>query len=74
MIFRHAQFTGSERAQEILAAWSHWVPYFVRVMPNDYKRVLEAQKKMRETGLSAEEAEMAAFEVNSHDVARLGGK
>jgi glutamate synthase (ferredoxin) len=43
-------------------------------MPNDYKRVLEAQKKMRETGLSAEEAEMAAFELNSHDVARLGGK
>jgi len=74
MIFRHAQFTGSKRAQEILAAWNHWVPYFVRVMPNDYKRVLEAQKKMRETGLSAEEAEMAAFELNSHDVARLGGK
>jgi glutamate synthase (ferredoxin) len=74
MIYRHAQFTGSKRAQEILAAWSHWVPYFLRVMPNDYKRVLEAQKKMRETGLSAEEAEMAAFELNSHDVARLGGK
>ncbi len=74
MIFRHAQLTGSKRAQEILAAWNHWVPYFVRVMPNDYKRVLEAQKKMRETGLSAEEAEMAAFELNSHDVARLGGK
>jgi hypothetical protein len=29
---------------------------------------------MRETGLSPEEAEMAAFELNSHDVARLGGK
>jgi len=74
MIYRHAQLTGSKRAQEILAAWNHWVPYFVRVMPKDYQRVLEAQKKMRETGLSAEEAEMAAFELNSHDVARLGGK
>jgi glutamate synthase (ferredoxin) len=74
MIFRHAQFTGSKRAEEILAAWSHWVPYFVRVMPNDYSRVLEAQKRMRASGLSQEEAEMAAFEQNSHDSARLGGK
>ena len=74
MIFRHAQLTGSRRAQEILATWNNWVPFFVRVMPNDYKRVLEAQKRMRETGLSPEDAEMAAFELNSHDVARLGGK
>ena len=50
------------------------MPFFVRVMPNDYRRVLEAQKKMRETGLSQEEAEMAAFELNSKDTARLGGK
>ena len=30
--------------------------------------------KMRETGLSPEEAEMAAFELNAQDVARVGGK
>jgi glutamate synthase (ferredoxin) len=58
----------------VLAAWNHWIPYFVRIMPHDYKRVLEAQKRMRETGLSQEQAEMAAFELNSHDLARLGGK
>jgi glutamate synthase domain-containing protein 3 len=74
MIFRHAQYTDSKRAQEILATWNNWVPFFLRVMPNDYKRILESQKKMRETGLSPEDAEMAAFELNSHDVARLGGK
>jgi glutamate synthase (ferredoxin) len=74
MIFRHAQLTGSKRAEEVLAAWNHWIPYFVRIMPHDYKRVLEAQKRMRETGLSQEQAEMAAFELNSHDLARLGGK
>jgi glutamate synthase (ferredoxin) len=74
MIFRHAQYTGSKRAEEILAAWNHWVPYLMRVMPNDYHRVLEAQKRMRASGLTQEEAEMAAFEQNSHDSARLGGK
>jgi glutamate synthase (NADPH/NADH) large chain len=46
----------------------------VRVVPNDYKRVLEAQRRMREAGLSQEEAEMAAFEQNAQDVARVGGK
>jgi len=74
LISRHAQLTGSKRAEEILAAWNQLIPSFVRVMPNDYRRVLETQQKMRETGLSPEEAEMAAFEQNSHDAARLGGK
>ncbi len=74
LIRRHQQLTGSKRAEEILANWTTWVPFFVRVMPNDYRRVLEAQKKMRETGLSQEEAEMAAFELNARDGARLGGK
>ncbi|HEX4406376.1 MAG TPA: glutamate synthase-related protein, partial [Polyangia bacterium] len=74
LISRHAELTGSRRAQEILAAWTQVLPSFVRVMPHDFKRVLEAQKKMLETGLSQAEAEMAAFELNSHDLARLGGK
>ena len=50
------------------------MPTFVRVMPNDYRRVLEAQAKMRDAGLSPEEAEMAAFEENAKDAARVGGK
>ena len=74
LVSRHAQLTGSKRAQEILASWNQLVPSFVRVMPNDYRRVLDAQAKMRAAGLSQEEAEMAAFEQNSKDAARLGGK
>jgi glutamate synthase (ferredoxin) len=74
LVSRHAQLTGSKRAEEILASWNQLVPSFVRVMPNDYRRVLEAQAKMRAAGLSQEEAEMAAFESNSKDAARLGGK
>ena len=74
LVSRHAQLTGSKRAEEILASWNQLVPSFVRVMPNDYRRVLDAQAKMRAAGLSQEEAEMAAFEQNSKDAARLGGK
>jgi glutamate synthase (ferredoxin) len=74
LVQRHARLTGSKRAEEILASWAQLVPQFVRVMPNDYARVLEAQKKMLAAGLSQEEAEMAAFSENSRSVARLGGK
>jgi len=74
LVQRHAELTGSKRARELLDAWTQVLPSFVRVMPHDYKRVLEAQKKMLETGMSQAEAEMAAFELNSHDLARLGGK
>jgi glutamate synthase (ferredoxin) len=74
LVFRHARLTGSTRASKVLVDWEYWLARFVRVVPNDYKRVLDAQRKMRETGMSEEEAEMAAFELNSQDAARVGGK
>jgi len=40
-IFRHAEYTGSTRATEVLLAWDQFVASIVRVMPNDYRRVLE---------------------------------
>jgi glutamate synthase (ferredoxin) len=49
------------------------VPKFVKVMPKDYKRVLQAIKKAQQDGLSGDEALTAAFEANAKDVARIGG-
>jgi glutamate synthase (ferredoxin) len=46
----------------------------VRVIPDDYRRVMEAQKLMRDKGLSPEEAEMAAFQLNAKDGAQVHGK
>ena len=40
MIFRHAEYTGSRRATDIILAWDQLVTSIVRVMPNDYARVL----------------------------------
>jgi glutamate synthase (NADPH) large chain len=73
MIERHAEETGSPVAAGILENWEASVASFVRVIPNDYRRVIEAQRRMRERGLSDEEAEMAAFEENSRDAMRVGG-
>jgi glutamate synthase domain-containing protein 3 len=73
MIERHARYTRSQQAFKILALWEQHVPRFVKVMPRDYKRILEALARVREAGLGGEEAVMAAFEANAGDVARIGG-
>jgi len=57
-----------------LRNWAAMRVLFVRVIPNDYRRVLEAQQQMLQKGLSPEEAEMAAFEMNTKDATRLHGK
>jgi glutamate synthase (NADPH) large chain len=74
MIFHHAEYTGSRRATEVLLAWDCWLPKFVRVIPHDYQRVLEGQERMRHQGLANDAAAMWAFQSNSRDLARVGGK
>ncbi len=74
LIHNHASLTGSQRAADVLLNWDDYVSLFVRVMPNDYARVLESQAKMRAQGLPEDEAVMAAFEMNAKDAARAGGK
>jgi len=73
MVERHVEWTQSSYAQRLLDRWTEVVPKLVRVMPHDYRRVLDAQATMRAKGLSTEEAEMAAFEQNTRDEARVGG-
>ena len=73
LLKRHAIYTRSARAWQLLALWEETAPKFVKVMPKDYKRMLEAIKRATDSGLSGEEAIMAAFEENSKDLARVGG-
>jgi glutamate synthase (ferredoxin) len=73
MIQRHLDLTGSERARAILARWSTMAPKFVKVMPRDYKRMLQAMRDVQRIGLSGEAAIMAAFELNKADAARVSG-
>jgi len=61
------------RAKALLDEWPTTVSRFIRVVPNDYRRVMEAQARMRERGLSDDEAEMAAFVENVLDARRVAG-
>jgi glutamate synthase (ferredoxin) len=67
-------YTGSDRPLRFLNDWEQHGPKFVKVYPNDYRRVLQTQKRFKAQGLPEEEAIMAAFEENAHDLARAGGK
>ena len=73
MIFRHAEYTRSRRAAAILIAWDNTINSIMRVMPNDYRRVLEAEETMRERNFDAQELAMATFELNSQEIARAAG-
>jgi glutamate synthase domain-containing protein 2/glutamate synthase domain-containing protein 1/glutamate synthase domain-containing protein 3 len=74
MVRRHADLTQSQKAWKVLALWESILPKFVKVLPHDFKRALEAEEKVRALGLSEDEAEMKAFEMNAMDkAARVGG-
>jgi len=45
LITRHFMQTGSRKAKAVLDAWEAMLPKFVKVMPVDYKRVLEERKR-----------------------------
>jgi glutamate synthase (NADPH/NADH) large chain len=73
MIQKHLDYTKSERAKLILANWDKFVPKFVKVMPKDYKRMLACIDRAQASGLTGDEAIMAAFEENARDTSRVGG-
>ncbi|MGE5220037.1 MAG: glutamate synthase large subunit [Chloroflexota bacterium] len=73
MLKRHAIYTRSARAWQLLALWQETAAKFVKVMPRDYRRVLEALQAAEAKGLVGDEALMAAFEANKNDAARVSG-
>ncbi len=73
MVRRHAEYTKSKHAWKVLATWEEMIPKFVKVLPKDYKRVLETLIRIQAQGKTGEEAIMAAFEENSKDILRVDG-
>jgi glutamate synthase (ferredoxin) len=63
-IEKHVALTGSKRGQSILDNWESASAKFMKIMPQDYERVLEAQERAKERGLQGDDAILAAFEEN----------
>jgi len=60
LLSRHIRYTQSPVAARLLVSWEETQGSFVKIMPRDYKRVLQAIKKAEESGLSVDEAVMAS--------------
>lgn len=45
LIENHGHYTGSARARHILENWAAYLPKFVKVMPVEYKKALEAMSR-----------------------------
>ena len=60
LVCEHRTETGSALAGRLLADWDASIEQFVKVIPKDYKRVLEAIGKAQAAGLSIDEAVMEA--------------
>ncbi|MGB1883434.1 MAG: glutamate synthase subunit alpha, partial [Gammaproteobacteria bacterium] len=60
LLKNHVRFTQSSVAQKILDRWELNQTKFVKVMPKDYKRVLEAKELARRTGIPEDQAVMEA--------------
>ena len=73
MIQKHRSHTGSLVAERLLAHWPATVASFVKVMPKDYKRMLQAFEQAEASGMSGDDAVMAAFELNKNDLLRVRG-
>jgi glutamate synthase (ferredoxin) len=64
LISEHKELTGSKRAEDILLNWDRFIKKFIKILPQDYERVLLALKRAEERGLKGDEAVQAAFEEN----------
>ena len=73
MIKDHLKYTGSDRAAEILNNWQKFRKQFIRVMPRDYQRMINAIADFKDQGLNKDAALMRAFEQNAQDKARVSG-
>ena len=60
MLQAHVDATDSAVGQRILSDWDNTVKHFTKVMPRDFKRVLEAIAEAKASGENVDEAIMAA--------------
>ena len=64
MIQEHVAYTNSEKGKEILEHFGEYLPRFKKILPHDYRRMMNTIVQMEEKGLSSEQAQIEAFYAN----------
>ena len=61
LITEHVAYTNSKKGKEVLDNFGEYLPKFKRIIPYDYKKMLNTIVQMEEKGLSSEQAQIEAF-------------
>ena len=61
MLDEHIAATGSEKAKMIVSDFEGYLPKFKKIIPHDYKKIMEEIAVFEGKGLSEEEARIEAF-------------
>ena len=64
LIQEHVAYTNSEKGKRILDNFSEYLPKFKKIVPHDYRRMMNAIVQMEEKGLNSEQAQIEAFYAN----------
>ncbi len=62
MLEKHVSYTGSPMGARVLADWKSYAQRFTKVIPKDYKKMLENIENAHQQGYAGDEALMVAFE------------
>ncbi|MFF2091694.1 glutamate synthase large subunit [Paenibacillus sp. NPDC058174] len=73
LLEKHVLYTESGLASRVLNDWDASLNKFVKIIPKDYKKMLEHIRKAEDSGLADDAALLAAFEASMKDLARTGG-
>ncbi|UJL46922.1 glutamate synthase large subunit [Virgibacillus sp. NKC19-16] len=65
MVQHHYYYTGSQKGGYVLDNWEDSLPKFVKVIPKDYKLMLDRIEDQKNAGLTDEEAAMKAFQTKN---------
>lgn len=65
MIKEHVAYTNSKKGKEILDHFGEYLPKFKKILPHDYRRMMNTIVQMEEKGLSSEQAQIEAFYANT---------
>ena len=61
LLEKHLAYTGSKKAKEILDDYDQYLPKFKKIIPEDYKKMVQMTAMFEEQGMDHEKAQIEAF-------------
>ena len=58
---KHVAATGSVKGKEVLDHFKEYLPKFKKLIPEDYKKLIQLSAQFEEQGMTREEAQIEAF-------------